>query len=66
MKEFTFIELANFRKYEEVRENGLYNMFSPQAQESTGLTENEYIFVMENYTGLRALHSARACHFDHC
>ena len=53
MKEFTFIELANFRKYEEVREEGLYNMFDPQARRVTDLTEQEYNFVMKNYTELR-------------
>lgn len=54
MKEFTAIEINNFRKYEEVREEG-YNMFSPQARELTGLTNKEYNFVMQNYTKLKEI-----------
>ena len=53
MKEFTFIQLENFRRYEEVREEGLYNMFDPRARELTGLSEKDYIFVMNNYSDLK-------------
>ena len=51
---FTFIELANFRAYEEVRAEGAWNMFMPQARHATGLTREEYAFVMKNYSELKA------------
>lgn len=54
MKEFTPNQIDNFRQYEEVREEGIYNMFAPQALEMTGLTKQDYIFVMENYSELKA------------
>jgi hypothetical protein len=51
---FTFTELANFRAYEEVRSEGAWNMFMPQARQATGLTREEYSFVMKNYSELKA------------
>lgn len=49
---YTKEQLKNFRIYEEIRKEGLYNMFDPNARALTGMTKAEYIFVIENYSGL--------------
>lgn len=51
---FTFVQLANFRRYERVRASGLYNMFFLQARAATRLSREDYTFVMKNYTELKA------------
>jgi hypothetical protein len=51
---YTEKEIDNWRDYEEVRQSGLYNVFDSQARASTGLTKDEYFFVMHNYTELKA------------
>lgn len=38
---------------------GALNMFSPQAREATGLSREAYLFVMENYSELRAANEKR-------
>ena len=52
MKEFTFIEINNWRAYEHVLSRGRWNMFDPQARIATGLTNEEYSFTMKNYDKL--------------
>ena len=50
---FTKKQINNYKSYEIIRKSGAYNMFSPQARLSTGLTKDEYLFVMENYSELK-------------
>ena len=45
-----------FLDYEEVRMSGNYNMFDSRARIETGLTEDQYLYVMENYTRLANLY----------
>lgn len=46
-------ELKNaYIKYERVRRSGKYNMLSAEAIKATGLSENEYYKVINNYTVL--------------
>jgi len=40
-------------RYETVRDSGRWNMFDRQAQWASGLTSEEYTFVMRNYAQLR-------------
>lgn len=40
----------NFERYELVRQAGLYNMLDTKARELTGLTIEEYNYVIKNYT----------------
>lgn len=54
MKKFTDAELNNWRSYEEVRAEGRYNMFDPNARLLTGLSRADYGFCMDNYSALRA------------
>ena len=42
-------------KYERVRRSGLYNMFDPNARALTGLSKEDYVWVMENYSELNEL-----------
>ena len=39
-------------KYEIVRQQGFYNMFDPKARQLTGLSKDNYLFVMKNYSRL--------------
>ena len=56
--EFTFEHLANWAAFEEVRDSGLYNMLDPRALASTGLSREDYAFVMKNYSELKAADAA--------
>lgn len=49
---FTPEQLENWKAYEDVRSGGEYNMFDRRAEEATGLSHVEYMFVMKNYTEL--------------
>jgi len=51
--EFTNQQLKNFAKYVRVQLSGRYNMFDPRARAAAGMSEDEYIFVMENYDKLK-------------
>ena len=53
MKTFTLIQLAHWRAYERVRSSGRYNMYDPRARQAASLTEDEYVFVMDNFDELR-------------
>ena len=52
INKFTPDELANFCKFEEVRVGGKFNMLEREAQQATGLSATDYLFVMENASGL--------------
>lgn len=45
---------AAFKKYKEVQESGEYNMImdAPKVMEITGLTKQEYIYIIQNYRQL--------------
>lgn len=51
---FTSQQLADFKAYEDVRSEGRFNMFDENARILTGLSKEEYLFVMKNYVHLRA------------
>jgi hypothetical protein len=51
---FTEQQLADWKAYERVRKGGRWNMFFPQARRATGLSEERYLFVMENFSKLKA------------
>jgi hypothetical protein len=53
MYDFTFIQMEHYRKYEAVRAEGNFNMWSPQAQMATGLNDDQYLFTLKNYVLLR-------------
>ena len=50
---FTEKQLKQYAAYERVRQSGGYNMFDPRARQETGLTKEDYAFVMDNFTALR-------------
>lgn len=53
MSKHTPEQIENWREYERVRLEGCYNMFSPNARNSIGLSEEEYLYCMKNYSSLK-------------
>ena len=51
--QFTKEQLEHFRKYERVRSSGRYNMWDSRAVIATGLTQEQYSYVMGAYDQLR-------------
>ena len=47
------ITQEDFIRYEQVREEGHYNMFDPRAIEKTGLPRETYINIIANYEKLK-------------
>ena len=43
-------------KYEKVRKSGLYNMFDKRAIALTGLSKDDYFWVIKNYNKLNELY----------
>jgi hypothetical protein len=52
-KEFTASQMRHWKDYEKVRASGRFNMFDPRARLECFLTEQQYDFVMDNYTALK-------------
>jgi hypothetical protein len=46
-------QIQQYLAYETVRMKGTYNMFDPRAQDLTGMTKGDYLFVMGQYSQLR-------------
>ena len=51
---FSAEQVDNWHAYEEVRASGRFNMFDPNARALTGLSREEYMFTLKNYSGLKA------------
>ena len=54
MEKFTEEQIKNWRAYERVRAGGKWNMFDPQARRAAKLSDQEYAFVMKNYSALKS------------
>ena len=50
---YTEQQLNNWRRYEGIRESGLFNMFDPMARAMTDMSKSEWLFCMQNYADLR-------------
>lgn len=50
---FTEQQLNDWLAYERVRKGGRWNMFDPAARRAAKLGEDEYRFVMRNYSKLK-------------
>ena len=50
---FTEEDLSNWLQYESVRSSGLFTMSDSRARQKTGLSKDEYAFVMKNYSALK-------------
>jgi len=50
---FTEKQLENWKKFEEIRQDGRMNMFDQNAMIASGLNRQEYLFCMKNYTELK-------------
>lgn len=51
--QFTDKQISDWRKYENVREAGCFNMFTQQAMDAVGLSKDDYMFVMEYFSKLK-------------
>ena len=51
---FTISQIADWLIYERVRMDGSFNMYDPRARSITGLSEAQYLFVMDNFSELKA------------
>ena len=51
---FEDITKEDFEDYENVRQSGLVNMFSPQARELAGLNRATHLAIIQNYEKLMA------------
>ena len=56
---FTADDLKDWKAYERVRKSGHYNMFDPRAREAARLSRERYLFVLRNFTELKAAVEAK-------
>lgn len=49
----TVEQAHNWEAYEEVRSQGRFNMFDPNARILSGLSKDEYSYCMKNYGTLK-------------
>ena len=54
MNKFTHEQIKNWKSYEKVRAGGKFNMFDMRARRAAKLSESEYSFVIQNFSGLKA------------
>ena len=54
---FTKKQMKNWRAYEAVRKSGEWNMFDHHAMTASGLTDDEYSFVMNNFAAMKEFES---------
>jgi hypothetical protein len=52
---FTPQQFVDWKAYEKVRKGGRWNMFDPRARRATKLSPERYLFVMTNYSELKAV-----------
>ncbi len=45
--------LEDFESYEEVRNNGNYNMMDARAIEESGLDKDRYFYIIKNYNEIQ-------------
>ena len=58
--DFTPDDLKDWKAYERVRKGGRYNMFDSYARDAAGLGLERYLFVMKNFTELKAAVEAQS------
>lgn len=55
-KQLSELTQQDFQRYEKIRKQGAWNMYAPQAQQSSGLDDATYIGVLTHYTQLMELY----------
>jgi len=58
--QFTPEQMKHFEAYEDVRARGHFNMFDPRARMITGLSREDFLFVMDNFEALQHQHREQA------
>ena len=51
---FTTLQVSHFHAYKKVQKRGHFNMLDPRARQATGLSKEDYVFVINNYKGIAA------------
>lgn len=59
MNRFNAIDILDWEAYEDVRQSGRFNMFDPRARRTSGLSRERYLFVLKNYSEIKAEIDAR-------
>lgn len=60
MRTFTPEQLDHWASYESVRSSGQFNMFDNRAIRATGLSKDQFFFVVDNFNDLKAAFYAQA------
>jgi hypothetical protein len=50
---YTEQQLENWRTYERIREEGMFNMFDPRARDMTNMSSSEWTFCITHYADLK-------------
>lgn len=53
-QKFTDAQLAHFKSFKRVQDSRRYNMITADARRAASLTQEEHIFVIDNYKALAA------------
>jgi hypothetical protein len=56
-RQFTEGQIMNWVLYELIRSGSVYNMLDPRAIKMSGLSKEDYMFVINNYDALKAAYS---------
>ena len=51
---FTERQIEAWREFEEVRQSGAVNMMMPQVRDLCGISREEHMFILENYSELES------------
>ena len=43
-----------WNEYRDIQMNGSYNMFTPEARQATSLNRKEWLYILKNYSELKA------------
>lgn len=64
---FSSEKLAWYVQYEEIRQLGIYNMLSQAslAMKAAGLTETQYMFVLNHYSELKEQYKSMKLSFNY-
>jgi len=52
--QYTAEQIQHYKQFEKVRQGGRFSMIDPEAMAASELDRDEFIFVMKNYSNLRA------------
>ena len=60
----TDARLLAFARYVKVQRSGRFNMLDPRARQAASLTEEEHVFILDNYEALEQAATGKAIEAD--